>query len=629
MSRLAPYNSAVGGSISESASVAATTEPNPSRLDVVMGAFSVLLVGGFFIDLWAHSHGRVDDTFFTPWHGLLYASAGLFGGVLLGLALKARRGGARPSESLPPGYGLSLIGAGLFLAAGVGDLLWHEIFGIEADIDALLSPTHLALATSGIMMVFGPVRSAWAKGQPTAFPGWLPWVGGLTMGLAILGAFTEYAHPAIDTWPEKVEGADAGRSFLLLVSVENGHQTRIPIEGSEQVWMPDYSPEGRIVVTVVTDDVGRLVVMDADGSNQEVIREDAALFHHADWSPDGSQIAFNGDVDGNTEIFVIPAQGGEAMRLTDHEATDWGPAWSPDGTSIAFTSDRDGDPDLYVIPATGGEPVSLTNSPGAEAGPAWSPDGEWIAFDTDEGGTPDIALIRPDGTGQVTLTREDAFDAAPEWSPDGTQIAFASDRGGETDLYVMEADGTGVRNLTAHPGGHEAWAGSSWSGDGLTIATNESGHTPSWLDPYVRQALGVTALLIQAALIAGFLLLVLRHGGLPFGALTFLIGVSGALMTVISDNHWYIAVAFAAGLAGDLIAVWSKPSPENPRAIRLLAFFVPAIWYALYLLAIAVWREGVGWSVHMYLGAPFLAGAVGLLLSFLAFPQSRLSPPAT
>lgn len=68
-----------------------TAEPNPSRLDVMMGILSVLLVGGFFIDLWAHSHGRVDDSFFTPWHGLLYASAGLFGGVLLGIALRARR----------------------------------------------------------------------------------------------------------------------------------------------------------------------------------------------------------------------------------------------------------------------------------------------------------------------------------------------------------------------------------------------------------------------------------------------------------------------------------------------------------------------------------------------------------
>ena len=585
-----------------------------------MGILSVLLVGGFFIDLWAHSHGRVDETFFTPWHGLLYASAGLFGGVLLATSMRARREGARTSESLPPGYGLSLIGAGLFLVAGLGDLVWHELFGIEADVEALLSPTHLALATSGIMMVFGPVRSAWSKGPPVTFPGWLPWVAGLTMGLAILGAFTEYAHPAIDIWPEEVTGFDAGRSSLLMVSVADGLQTRVPIEGADQVWMPDFAPDGRIVASVVIDEVGHLVVMDPDGGNQAVIHDDAAIFHHAEWSPDGSMIAFTGDIDGNAEVLVIPAEGGEPMRLTQDPATDWGPAWSPDGTSLVFTSDRDGDPDLYIIPATGGEPVGLTDAPGTEAGASWSPTGEWIAFDTDEAGNADIALIRPDGTGRVALTTEDEFDAAPAWSPDGTEIAFTSDRGGESDLYLMEADGTGVRNLTNHPGGHEAWAGSSWSDDGLTIATNESGHTPFWLEPFARQALGVSALLIQATLIAGFILLVLRHGGIPIGAITFIVGVSGALMTVISDNYWYIAVAVLAGAIGDVITVLAKPSPAKPRAIRLLAFLLPAVWYALYLLAIAVWDDGVGWSVHMVVGAPFLAGAVGLLLSFLAFP---------
>ncbi|HEY6627890.1 MAG TPA: hypothetical protein VI193_02775, partial [Acidimicrobiia bacterium] len=113
----------------EATEVAVAPEPNPSRLDVAMGVLSVLLVGGFFIDLWAHSHGRVDDTFFTPWHGLLYAAAGLFGGVLFGLALRGRRNGAPWSRSLPPGYGLSLVGAGLFLASGLADLVWHELFG--------------------------------------------------------------------------------------------------------------------------------------------------------------------------------------------------------------------------------------------------------------------------------------------------------------------------------------------------------------------------------------------------------------------------------------------------------------------------------------------------------------------
>ena len=95
-----------------------TTEANPSRLDVVIGILSVLLVGGFFMGLWANSHGRVDESFFTPWHAILYAAAGLFGGVLLALTLSRRREVATIREAVPQGYEYSLLGAGLFLVAG-------------------------------------------------------------------------------------------------------------------------------------------------------------------------------------------------------------------------------------------------------------------------------------------------------------------------------------------------------------------------------------------------------------------------------------------------------------------------------------------------------------------------------
>jgi TolB protein len=609
------------------ASESVAAEPNPSRLDVVMGILSVLLVGGFFIDLWAHAHGRVDESFFTPWHAILYASAGLFGGVLLALTLRDREAGVSLRDAVPAGYEWSLLGAGLFLVAGLGDLVWHSVFGIEESVDALLSPTHLALATSGMMMVFGPVRSAWAKGAPTTFPRWLPWVFSMAMGLGILAAFTEYAHTAIDTWPEAVVSFDAARSDLLVVSVD-GAQTRIPIDGSDQVWMPDFAPDGRVVASVVSGETGRLVVMNADGTDPAVLYEGAGIFHHADWSPDGSRIAFTAEGDGNPEIYVIPVEGGEPVRLTHDDAVDWGPTWSPDGSQIVFTSNRDGDPDLYVMQSNGDDPAQLFDAPGNQVGPEYSPDGGWIAFETDEGGNADIALIRPDGTGKVTVTTDEAADAALAWSPDGSRIAFASDRTGEWDLYVMEADGSGVENLTRNPGGQDGWAGTSWSPDGRVIATNESGHTPFWAEPYVREALGVTALLIQGALIAGFVLLILRHGELPIGSMTVLVGASGALMTVISDNYWYIVVAVVAGMAGDLIAALARPSARRPGSIRLVAFLVPAVWYALYLLALGVWGDGIGWSVHMTVGGPLLAGAAGLLLSFLAFPGSTRSFPS-
>ncbi len=594
--------------------------PNPSRLDVAMSVFSVLLVVGFFIDLWAHSHGRVDESFFTPWHAMLYAAAGLFGGVLLAIWLRNRRDGAGVRSALPAGYGLSLIGAGLFLAAGLGDLVWHAVFGIEEDVDALLSPTHLALATSGIMMVFGPVRSAWSKGQPVSFPRWLPWVAAMAMALGILSAFTQYAHPAVDAWPEAVETGDTGRSELLMVSSDGSLQARIPVEGSDQVWLPDFADDGRIAMSVVVGDTGRLVVTQGDGSDQRVLYEGPESFHHPEWSPDHSLVAFNAEVKGQAEIYVIPAEGGEPTRLTDDPATDWGPTWSPDGRQIVFVSDRSGTPALFRVPAVGGNAEPLFAMEGDVSSPSFSPDGAWIVFEANSGDNADIARIRADGTDLTMLTSDPGNDLAPSWSSRGDLIAFASDRGGALDLYLMTSDGTGQHNITRHPGADEGWGGTSWSSNLAVIATNQSGFTPFWAEPFVRDAMGVAALLIQGTLIAGFVLLVLRHGPLPLGAITIIVGVSGSLMTLLSDQYWYIGVAFAAGLAGDLVARLAKPEVERPWSIRLVAFLVPALWFAFYLLALAVWGDGIGWSVHMSIGAPLLAGAAGLLLSFLAFP---------
>ncbi len=190
---------------------------NPARLDVVAAALAVVLVGGFFLDLWAHNHGRVDETFMTPWHAFLYAGAGLFGAALLDVARRNHRQGMPLSQALPPGYGLSFVGAGLFLVAGLVDLVWHEVSGFEVDTEALLSSPHLLLASSGVFMVAGPLRSAWSQGTPTRFPRWsAPWVLPLAMLFSILTAFTAYAHPAIDIWPATVADSSAGRSALLL-----------------------------------------------------------------------------------------------------------------------------------------------------------------------------------------------------------------------------------------------------------------------------------------------------------------------------------------------------------------------------------------------------------------------------
>ena len=126
-------------------------------------SWAVLFVAGLFVDGWAHTHGKVDQSFFTPWHAILYGGWMLTALFFILHALVGHSRGLAWRASLPQGYFPSLIGAVGFGVAGLGDMTWHLIFGIEKGVEALLSPTHLALGITIGLVVSGPLRAAWSR----------------------------------------------------------------------------------------------------------------------------------------------------------------------------------------------------------------------------------------------------------------------------------------------------------------------------------------------------------------------------------------------------------------------------------------------------------------------------------
>lgn len=173
------------------------------RLDWWVALFGAWLLIGLYLDGWAHRHFEI-ESFFTPWHGVLY-SGFLAAAAFITLTLLANHHRGSPwSAALPPGYGLSMIGVLIFTAGGIGDLVWHTVLGIEADLDALLSPTHLILAVGGVLIGSGPFRAEWRRNQPhaalTLIEG-LPMLLSLTFFLSVLTFFTQFAHPFVHLWP--------------------------------------------------------------------------------------------------------------------------------------------------------------------------------------------------------------------------------------------------------------------------------------------------------------------------------------------------------------------------------------------------------------------------------------------
>jgi len=118
--------------------------------------FSTWIIAGLYLDGWSHQV-RKPETFFTPWHGLMYS--GFFGAVVYS-AWQSSRARAR-GETATGMDRLVTVGVVLFVVGVIGDGIWHTLLGIEVNVEALLSPTHLTLATGGLLLTSTPARVAW------------------------------------------------------------------------------------------------------------------------------------------------------------------------------------------------------------------------------------------------------------------------------------------------------------------------------------------------------------------------------------------------------------------------------------------------------------------------------------
>jgi hypothetical protein len=143
----------------------------PSRWteDMVTAALCAWVVTGMVLDAWAHRNVSRLETFFTPWHAVLYSGFAAVAAWMVSRALAARRSHPRRA-GVPVGYGLGLVGAVVFFVSGIGDGIWHTVFGIERGLEAALSPTHVGLFLGALLMFTTPLRAAWSSNRHGAAP---------------------------------------------------------------------------------------------------------------------------------------------------------------------------------------------------------------------------------------------------------------------------------------------------------------------------------------------------------------------------------------------------------------------------------------------------------------------------
>ena len=126
---------------------------------------------------------------------------------------------------------------------------------------------------------------------------------------------------------------------------------------------------------------GDIWVVDRDGGDAQRLVTGTGTLSRPIFSPDGTEIAYTGNYDGNDDVYVVAASGGEPRRLTYHPSSDVAVGWTNDGKSILFRTTRSSYSRfemLYTIPATGGYPTPLPLPMGVEG--AYSPEGTHLAY---------------------------------------------------------------------------------------------------------------------------------------------------------------------------------------------------------------------------------------------------------
>ncbi len=246
----------------------------------------------------------------------------------------------------------------------------------------------------------------------------------------------------------------------------------------------DVSPDsGRLAYAANKGEQWTVFVRDLKTKKERVLLKSNQSVMNPEFSPDGRWIAVQSDFEGdeNFNLYVVPAAGGDARKLTDTPADSAFPRWSPDGTHIAFISNRDQDREnVFVVDAAGGRPTQLTRVDDIVNDIAWRPDGQSLAFGAGFGIGDWVGLV--DLTGRMerlidfpnteNYLAADLGRPAP-WSPDGRRLAFISNLHDHQDVGVLDLATRSVRWLVEN-----RWDKTLpiWSPDGDRIAYLENRH---------------------------------------------------------------------------------------------------------------------------------------------------------
>jgi Tol biopolymer transport system component len=253
-----------------------------------------------------------------------------------------------------------------------------------------------------------------------------------------------------------------GHARIAVAPIDRPEAARFLTGGDSGVWghsQPSWSPDGRELCYVDFRDVW--VVPAAGGAAQRITRDHVGSFDPV-WSPDARWVYFTSQRGGTRALWRASRDGRRLEKLTPGTGPEGQPSLSRDGRRLAFSTYFD-DSDVLVGSRRSGERFRISG-PVRDSMPALAPDGSAVVFASDRAGTPDLwvqALAKGRGEGAPRqLTDQPGSEALPAFSPDGRWVAYTNVHDGARDVYVVPIDGGLPRRLTSHPSFdmHPSWS---------------------------------------------------------------------------------------------------------------------------------------------------------------------------
>jgi Tol biopolymer transport system component len=271
-------------------------------------------------------------------------------------------------------------------------------------------------------------------------------------------------------------------SNLEILDVASGKR-EIIYKVPYSIQAPNWTPDGKSLI--FNDGNGIMYRFDLESKSVAAINTGGIVHNNNDHviSFDGKMIGLsNYERDlGGSIIYTMPIEGGTPKQITP-KGPSYFHGWSPDGKDLVFCGERNGEFDVYKVSAEGGKEMRLTDAKGLDDGPEYTPDGKYIYFNSVRSGLMQIWRMKPDGSNQEQITNDGYDNWFAHISPDGKWFDYITFLPEETPagihppykhvyIRLLPLDGKGTSKVLGYVyGGQGSMNTPNWSPDGKRIA---------------------------------------------------------------------------------------------------------------------------------------------------------------